>query len=59
MILNDTIPMMDNEDYQERFKAEFYQLKIRIDKFQAMLNNWENLDFTPKCSLYLLNTQLF
>ena len=30
MKLNDTIEMMNNADYKERFKAEYYQLKVRV-----------------------------
>ena len=29
MELNETIEMMQSADYKERFKAEYYQLKIR------------------------------
>lgn len=28
MKLADTVEMMNSEDYKERFKAEYYQLKI-------------------------------
>ena len=31
MQLKDTIEMMTSADYKERFKAEFYQLSIRLD----------------------------
>lgn len=30
--LNATIPMMQSEDYKERFKAELHQVGIRIEK---------------------------
>ena len=32
MELKDTIPQMNSEDYKERFKAEYNQLKIRLEK---------------------------
>ena len=35
MTLNDTITMMNSEDYKERFKAEYYQTKIRYEKLKA------------------------
>lgn len=58
MELKDTIKMMDNADYKERFKAEYYQLKIRHDKLEKMVVNWSlgKLDFTPTCpkSLFIL-----
>ena len=51
MELNDTIKMMDNADYKERFKAEYYQVKIRLERLQTMLEKWDygGLDFTPAC----------
>jgi hypothetical protein len=50
MELKDTVEMMLSNDYKERFKAEYWQLKIRHDKLQKLVNNWENLDFTPTCT---------
>lgn len=60
MKLNETIEMMNSEDYKERFRAEYFQLKIRIDGLASMLIKMENnmLNFTPKCSYGLLNGQL-
>lgn len=60
MKLNETANMMNSEDYKERFKAEYLQLKIRIDGLTNMLIKMENymLNFTPKCSYDLLNGQL-
>lgn len=49
MELKDTVEMMLSSDYKERFKAEYWQLKIRYDKLQKMVDNWDNLDFTPTC----------
>lgn len=61
MELKDTIPMMDNANYKERFKAEYYQLKIRLEKLNAMLAKWDigELDFKPTCprSIYSLQTK--
>ena len=60
MNLKDTIELMISSDYNNRFKAERYQLDIRINKLQAMLEKYKNnqLDFVPKCSYELLNKQL-
>lgn len=60
MKLKDTIEMMNSTDYKERFKAEYLQLKIRMDGLAGMLIKMENnmLNFTPKCSYDLLNGQL-
>ena len=60
MELKDTIELMISSDYNNRFRAERYQLDIRINKLQAMLEKYRNnqLDFVPKCSYELLNKQL-
>lgn len=39
MELKDTIKLMESDDYKDRFKAEYYQVKIRREKLQKMLNN--------------------
>lgn len=63
MELKDTIEGMTSNDYKERFKAEYYQLKIRTDKlgvfigriFEAQARGTEE----PKhdCPLTLLQLQ--
>ena len=60
MELQDTIEMMTSADYNERFKAEFLQLQIRIDKLERMLKGYREgtLNFKPKCSYELLHKQL-
>ena len=52
MQLKDTVEMMASEDFKERFKAEYYQLSLRLYSLTSMLIKWENnmLDFEPKCS---------
>ena len=59
MNFEDTIEMMTSDDYKERFKAEYYQTKIRYDKLHKMTIKYEagTLEFTPSCSLDLLNEQ--
>lgn len=51
MELKDTIAMMESGDFRERFKAEYFQLSIRLDKLNAMLCKWDadRLNFTPTC----------
>ena len=60
MQLKETVPMMVSVDYKERFKAEFYQLLIRLDSLTSMIIKWENnaLDFEPKCSKETLENQV-
>lgn len=57
--LKETIEMMNSDDYCERFKAEYYQLKIRYEKLNNIVAKYEadKLDFKPSCSLELLKTQ--
>ena len=60
MQLKDTLEMMNSEDFKERFKAEYYQLSIRLTGLSSMLIKWENnmLDFEPKCSKETLENQV-
>ena len=47
MELKDTVDLMLSDDYRDRFKAEYYQIKIRCDKLSVMLERWNGLNFTP------------
>ena len=60
MELIDTVKLMNSSDYKERFKAEYYQTKIRYDKLFTMITKWHEgtLEFTPSCSRTLLGRQL-
>ncbi|MDY2736356.1 crAss001_48 related protein [Intestinibacter sp.] len=60
MELKDTVDLMLSESYKDRFKAEYYQLRIRHDRLQDMLECYKDktLIFTPKCSYDMLHTQL-
>lgn len=60
MTLNDTIEMMQSSDYKERFKAQYYQLKIRICKLDNMLNAWDRdeLTFELTCPRAIYELQL-
>ena len=60
MQLKDTVEMMNSADFKERFKAEYYQLSLRLDGLTSMLIKWENnmLDFEPKCSKRTLENQI-
>ena len=61
MELKDTVTLMTSADYKERFKAEYYQLKIRRDKLKAMVDKWDRgeLEFTPTCSRETYGFQLY
>lgn len=57
--LNFTAALMNSDDYKDRFKAEYWQTKIRYDKLHRMTVKYEagTLDFTPTCPLNLLKEQ--
>jgi hypothetical protein len=59
MLLKETADMMWSDDYTERFRAEYWQTKIRYDRLDEMTVKYEagTLNFTPKCSLELLKEQ--
>ena len=60
MTLEETKDLMCSADYKERFKAEYYQLKIRYEKLKAMCEKWDKgeLDFTPTCYRSIYDYQL-
>lgn len=59
MELKDTIELMNSDDYKDRFKAEYYQTKIRYDKLHKMLIKYEAgaLSFEPSCPKEILEKQ--
>ena len=59
MILSDTVKMMESPCYKERFRAEYFQTKIRAEKLFALIEKHKlgALDFTPSCPLALLQLQ--
>lgn len=58
--LKDTSVLMESADYKDRFKAEYYQAKIRFEKLNDMLDKWNNgeLNFTPTCPKATYNFQI-
>ena len=58
MELKETIDLMQSEDYKERFKAEYQQLSIRYKKLKKMYDNWDNLNFLPRCPKSIYKMQL-
>lgn len=71
--LNETISLMQSDDYKKRFIAEYWQTKIRYEKLKALNTKLEAdfilheegeteennicLDFTPDCPYELLKQQ--
>lgn len=60
MNLQDTVEMMNSSDFKERFIGEYAQLVIRKNGLESMLQRTKKgtLPFKPKCSLFLLESQL-
>lgn len=60
MSLNETVTMMNSEDFKERFRAEYFQLVIRRNGLENMLQKYKlgTLTFKPSCPYELLYTQL-
>lgn len=57
--LVDTSLLVKSSDFKDRFKAEYYQTKIRYDKLRQIIVKYEagTLNFEPKCDLELLKAQ--
>lgn len=60
MTYQDTASMMLSDDYKERFKAEYWQLKIRYEKLYIMTTRWDKgyLDFKPDCPRSIYGLQM-
>lgn len=57
--LYETISLMVSDDYKERFKAEYYQTKIRLKKLDDLIEKYNNgkLEFELDCPIELLMEQ--
>ena len=51
---------MVSPDYKERFKAEYIQLKNRLEGLKRILDEWDNgtLNFTPTCPRDIYDKQV-
>lgn len=60
MELKNTVDLMLSDNYKDRFKAEYYQLKIRIERLYELLVRYDagTLGFVPDCPIGLLKDQL-
>lgn len=62
--LKDTVTGMTSDDYKERFKAEYQQLKIRCDRLKHFVNQIEVAQILGKeepehdCPIDVLRDQL-
>lgn len=57
--LKDTVELMQSDDYKDRFRAEYYQTKIRYNKLHTLLVQLDagTAKITPKCPKELLKKQ--
>lgn len=46
MTLHDTVEMMQSTDYKERFRAEYWQTRIRYERLKAFNNRIEAAEAT-------------
>ena len=60
MELTDTIELMTDADYKNRFKAEYYQLAIRCKKLNKYINDLQIglIKDEPKTDINILRSQL-
>ena len=58
--LNLTAELMCSSDYKERFKAEYYQVAIRLKRLQQMLEKLDLgvLSFVPNCPRSIYDLQV-
>lgn len=47
MELNETVRLMRSNDYKERFVAEYWQLKNRVERLKELLIKIEAVDLVP------------
>lgn len=59
MELEDTVVLMESNDFKDRFKAEYYQTKIRYEKLHNMIVKYEEgtLNFESKCDIGIFKDQ--
>ena len=60
MNLSEISTLMLDSDYRNRFRAEYYHVKVRLNNLKAVLKLWDEnkLDFKPDCPRSIYNLQL-
>lgn len=60
MELKDTIEMMNSDDYKERFRSEYWQVRIRYEKLKQMIEKYDNgtLEFKLTCNINVYSKQV-
>lgn len=59
-VLASTVDLMISDDYKDRFKAEYIQLKNRCEGLSRMMHAWkeDKLSFTPTCPYEIYKIQI-
>lgn len=65
MELKETTALMNSKDYKDRFKAEYYQTKIRYEKLRKLtakmevkrITDIDKIGFEPTCPYEMLKAQ--
>lgn len=59
MTMQETTVMMLSDNYIDRFRAEYYQLKIRYERLVELIDKYKEgtLDFALKCPIKVLEHQ--
>ena len=59
--LKDTVDLMQSDDYKDRFRAEYYQTKIRYERLHNILIKYkaDTLPFDLKCPIQMLIDQSY
>ena len=59
MEFKETVALMESEDFKDRFKAEYYQTRIRYEKLHKMIIKYYagTLNFELKYGIELLKDQ--
>ena len=60
MELSEITKLMLDGDYRNRFRAEYYHVKLRLSNLKAVLKLWDSnkLNFKPDCPRSIYNLQL-
>lgn len=56
--LSETVELMQSADYKDRFKAEYYQLEIRIIKLEDFIRRAVSGEEKHTCRIGMLQEQL-
>ena len=58
--LEETVDLMLSDNWEDRLKAEFYQLEYRYIKLNEMLMNWDlgKLEYAPKGNRFMYQERL-